>query len=163
HRAADPCRDRRARGGARESGGATMAARGAAEGEPSEQNPNETGGNSGTRRAVADCEAREASEPSYATRIFELTSPGGGAFALSGQPAAGAQGELAGVLMIRAYHRANEERRTEVLIPHSAHGTNPASTAIAGYRVVQLKSEANGEVDLLDLERNLDAETAAFM
>src|SRR5438552_6579098 len=79
------------------------------------------------------------------------------------QPAAGAQGELAGVLMIRAYHLANGERRTKVLIPDSAHGTNPASTAIAGYRVVQLKSEANGEVDLLDLERHLDSETAAFM
>ncbi|HEV8639877.1 MAG TPA: aminomethyl-transferring glycine dehydrogenase subunit GcvPB [Methylomirabilota bacterium] len=83
--------------------------------------------------------------------------------AVSLQPAAGAQGELAGVLMIRAYHLANGERRTKVLIPDSAHGTNPASTAIAGYRVVQLKSEANGEVDVLDLERNLDNETAAFM
>jgi glycine dehydrogenase subunit 2 len=83
--------------------------------------------------------------------------------AVSLQPAAGAQGELAGVLMIRAYHLANGEKRTKVLIPDSAHGTNPASTAIAGYKVVQLKSEANGEVDLLDLERNLDTETAAFM
>src|SRR6266508_4336389 len=83
--------------------------------------------------------------------------------AVSLQPAAGAQGELAGVLMIRAYHLANGEKRTKVLVPDSAHGTNPASTAIAGYRVVQLKSEANGEVDVLDLERNLDDETAAFM
>src|SRR5205807_3091103 len=79
------------------------------------------------------------------------------------QPAAGAQGELAGVLMIRAYHLARGERRTKVLVPDSAHGTNPASTAIAGYRVVELKSERTGEVDLLDLERQLDAETAAFM
>src|SRR5437899_10473347 len=79
------------------------------------------------------------------------------------QPAAGAQGELAGVLMIRAYHLARGERRTKVLVPDSAHGTNPASTAIAGYRVVELKSERTGEVDLLDLERHLDAETAAFM
>jgi len=79
------------------------------------------------------------------------------------QPAAGAQGELAGVLMIRAYHLARGERRTKVLVPDSAHGTNPASTAIAGYRVVELKSERTGEVDLRDLERHLDAETAAFM
>src|SRR5206468_2027698 len=48
------------------------------------------------------------------------------------QPAAGAQGELAGVLMIRAYHASRGEKRTKVLIPDSAHGTNPASTAIAG-------------------------------
>jgi glycine cleavage system P protein (glycine dehydrogenase) subunit 2 len=79
------------------------------------------------------------------------------------QPAAGAQGELAGVLMIRAYHLARGERRTKVLVPDSAHGTNPASTAIAGYQIVELKSERTGEVDLLDLERHLDAETAAFM
>src|SRR5437016_163594 len=79
------------------------------------------------------------------------------------QPAAGAQGELAGVLMIRAYHLARGERGTRVVVPKSAHGTNPASTAVAGYRVVELKSERTGEVDLLDLERHLDAETAAFM
>src|SRR5499425_3762200 len=68
------------------------------------------------------------------------------------QPAAGAQGELAGVLMIRAYHLARGERRTKVLIPDSAHGTNPASTALAGFSVVELKSESNGDVDLQDLE-----------
>jgi glycine dehydrogenase subunit 2 len=83
--------------------------------------------------------------------------------AVSLQPAAGAQGELAGVLMIRAYHLARGERRTKVLVPDSAHGTNPASTAIAGYRVVQIKSDASGQVDLLDLERHLDEEVAAFM
>ena len=69
------------------------------------------------------------------------------------QPAAGAQGEFAGVLMIRAYHLSRGERRHKVLIPDSAHGTNPASTALAGFTVVELKSEANGEVDLADLER----------
>jgi glycine dehydrogenase subunit 2 len=79
------------------------------------------------------------------------------------QPAAGAQGELAGALMIRAYHLARGERRRKVLIPDSAHGTNPASTALAGLAVVQLKSEANGEVDLADLERHLDDDVAAFM
>ncbi|HUG37224.1 MAG TPA: aminomethyl-transferring glycine dehydrogenase subunit GcvPB [Candidatus Limnocylindrales bacterium] len=79
------------------------------------------------------------------------------------QPAAGAQGELAGVLMIRAYHLSRGERRHKVLIPDSAHGTNPASTALAGYSVVELKSEAAGEVDLADLEKHLDEDVAAFM
>src|SRR5262249_5614344 len=68
-----------------------------------------------------------------------------------------------GVLMIRAYHLARGERRSKVLIPDSAHGTNPASTALAGYSVVQLKSDDNGEVDLADLERHLDEQVAAFM
>jgi glycine dehydrogenase subunit 2 len=83
--------------------------------------------------------------------------------AVSLQPAAGAQGELAGVLMIRAWHEANGEKRTTVLVPDSAHGTNPASTAIAGYEVIEVKSDANGEVDLLDLERHLGGDVAAFM
>jgi glycine cleavage system P protein (glycine dehydrogenase) subunit 2 len=87
----------------------------------------------------------------------------GGMDAVSLQPAAGAQGELAGVLMIRAFHLANGEKRTKVLVPDSAHGTNPASTAIAGYEVVQLKSAANGEVDLGELERALGTDVAAFM
>jgi glycine dehydrogenase subunit 2 len=83
--------------------------------------------------------------------------------AVSLQPAAGAQGELAGVLMIRAYHLANGEKRTKVLVPDSAHGTNPASTAIAGYEVVQLRSDDNGEVDLGELAKNLGPDVAAFM
>jgi glycine dehydrogenase subunit 2 len=83
--------------------------------------------------------------------------------AVSLQPAAGAQGELAGVLMIQAWHAANGERRTKVLVPDSAHGTNPASTAVAGYQVLEVTSDANGEVDLLDLERHLGTDVAAFM
>ena len=83
--------------------------------------------------------------------------------AVSLQPAAGAQGELAGVLMIRAYHASRGEKRTKVLIPDSAHGTNPASTAIAGYEVIEVKSDANGEVDLGDLARHLGDDVAAFM
>ncbi|MFQ5898076.1 MAG: aminomethyl-transferring glycine dehydrogenase subunit GcvPB [Candidatus Methylomirabilia bacterium] len=83
--------------------------------------------------------------------------------AVSLQPAAGAQGELAGVLMIRAYHLAKGEKRHKVLVPDSAHGTNPASTTLAGYEVIQLKSDAAGEVDLLDLEQHLDEDVAAFM
>jgi glycine dehydrogenase subunit 2 len=83
--------------------------------------------------------------------------------AVSLQPAAGAQGELAGVLMIRAYHAARGEKRTKVLIPDSAHGTNPASTALAGYDVIEVKSDPEGQVDLADLERHLGADVAAFM
>ena len=83
--------------------------------------------------------------------------------AVSLQPAAGAQGELAGVLMIRAYHEARGEKRTKVLVPDSAHGTNPASTAIAGYEVAEVRSLPNGEVDLEALGRHLDTDVAAFM
>jgi len=83
--------------------------------------------------------------------------------AVSLQPAAGAQGEFAGVLMIRAYHASRGEKRTKVLIPDSAHGTNPASTAIAGYEVVEVKSLPNGEVDLDALTREVGPDVAAFM
>jgi glycine dehydrogenase subunit 2 len=83
--------------------------------------------------------------------------------AVSLQPAAGAQGEFAGVLMIRAYHQSRGEQRTKVLIPDSAHGTNPASTAIAGYEVVEIKSLPNGEVDLESLARAVGSDVAAFM
>ncbi len=97
-------------------------------------------------------------------RLAELLAEIVGMDAVSLQPAAGAQGELSGVLMIRAYHLDREGRpRRKVLVPDSAHGTNPASTAIAGYQTVQLKSDAHGEVDLLDLERNLDEDVAALM
>jgi glycine cleavage system P protein (glycine dehydrogenase) subunit 2 len=97
-------------------------------------------------------------------RLGEMLAEIVGMDAVSLQPAAGAQGELAGVLMIRAYHLDREGHpRTKVLIPDSAHGTNPASTAIAGYQTIQLKSDAHGEVDLADLERNLDEDVAAFM
>jgi glycine dehydrogenase subunit 2 len=97
-------------------------------------------------------------------RLGEMLAEIVGMDAVSLQAAAGAQGELAGVLMIRAYHLDREGRpRTKVLVPDSAHGTNPASTAIAGYQTIQLKSDAQGEVDLADLERNLDEDVAAFM
>ncbi len=87
----------------------------------------------------------------------------GGMDAVSLQPAAGAQGELAGILMIRAYHLSRGERRTKVLVPNSAHGTNPASTAIAGYEVVEVKSTGTGEVDVDDLAAHLGPDVAAFM
>ena len=72
--------------------------------------------------------------------------------AVSLQPNSGAQGEFAGLMTIRAYHRdRGDSRRTVVLIPSSAHGTNPASAAMAGLKVVVTACDANGNVDLTDL------------
>ena len=79
------------------------------------------------------------------------------------QPAAGAQGEFAGMLMIRAYHSAQGRMRTKVLIPDSAHGTNPASATLVGYQVQVVRSNAEGLVDLDDLKRLADEDCAALM
>jgi glycine dehydrogenase subunit 2 len=80
------------------------------------------------------------------------------------QPAAGAQGELAGLLMIRAAHHARgQASRTVVLIPDSAHGTNPASATLAGYQVDVIKSTADGLVDVDDLRRKATDRCAALM
>ncbi|RMH61594.1 MAG: glycine dehydrogenase subunit 2 [Zetaproteobacteria bacterium] len=80
------------------------------------------------------------------------------------QPAAGAHGELTGIMMIRAWHdsRGDHQRRI-VLVPDSAHGTNPASAALAGMRTVELKSAANGQIDLDELSAKLSDEVAALM
>ena len=83
--------------------------------------------------------------------------------AVSLQPAAGAQGELTGLLMIRAYLTDRGDRRKVVLIPDSAHGTNPASVTIAGYEVHNIKSNARGCVDLAELERAMTDGVAALM
>ncbi len=73
----------------------------------------------------------------------------GGFAGVTLQPAAGAQGELGGVLIMRAYHRARgETQRDTILVPDSAHGTNPASTSMSGLRVVQIPSDKRGNVDL---------------
>jgi len=79
------------------------------------------------------------------------------------QPVAGAHGELTGLMLIRAYHEAQGTPRKNILIPDSAHGTNPASVTIAGYKAIQIKSNENGLVDLDDLEKHLDQDTAALM
>ena len=80
------------------------------------------------------------------------------------QPAAGAHGELTGILLIRAYHEARGEgHRDKVIVPDSAHGTNPATAAMAGYRVVEVASDRRGGVDLAELERVLDDRVAALM
>jgi glycine dehydrogenase subunit 2 len=83
--------------------------------------------------------------------------------AVSLQPAAGAQGELTALLVAAAYFRDKGEKRSRVLIPDSAHGTNPASAALAGFDTVSIKSNAQGMVDLADLKTKLDERTAVFM
>lgn len=80
------------------------------------------------------------------------------------QPAAGAHGEWTGLMMIRAYHEANNDlKRTKVIVPDSAHGTNPASATVAGFETITVKSDENGLVDLKDLRRVVDDQTAALM
>jgi glycine dehydrogenase subunit 2 len=79
------------------------------------------------------------------------------------QPSAGAQGELAGILMVRAAHAKAGNPRTTVLIPDSAHGTNPASAHFAGYKVRELKSNARGTLDLHVLQEAMTEDVAALM
>ena len=87
----------------------------------------------------------------------------GGMDAVTLQPAAGAAGEFTGIQIARAYHDHNGEgHRSEIIVPDSAHGTNPASAAMAGYDVVEIPSE-EGRVDLDALEAALSDETAALM
>ncbi len=79
-------------------------------------------------------------------------------------PAAGAQGELAGILMIRAYHLSRgDSKRTKILVPNSAHGTNPATCTMAGYNVVELPSDARGNVDLAALRAACGDDVAGMM
>ncbi|MBX5491004.1 MAG: aminomethyl-transferring glycine dehydrogenase subunit GcvPB [Chloroflexi bacterium] len=92
--------------------------------------------------------------------LAELTGYG----AVSLQPAAGAHGELTGLLIIRAHHRARgEAHRRRVLVPDSAHGTNPASAAMVGYETVTLRSDERGNVDLRALEAALGPDVAGLM
>ncbi|MGM9968136.1 aminomethyl-transferring glycine dehydrogenase subunit GcvPB [uncultured Rummeliibacillus sp.] len=80
------------------------------------------------------------------------------------QPAAGAHGEWTALMMIRAFHEANGETgRTKVIVPDSAHGTNPASANVAGFDIVTVKSDENGLVDLEDLRKVVGPDTAALM
>jgi glycine dehydrogenase subunit 2 len=79
------------------------------------------------------------------------------------QPAAGAHGELTGLLLIRAYHKSLGKPRKKILIPDSAHGTNPATAAMVGYAVENLKSDARGMVDVASLAAQMNDEVAALM
>ncbi len=91
--------------------------------------------------------------------LLEIT----GMDAITLQPAAGAHGEFTGILLVRAYHESKGNARKKILIPDSAHGTNPATAAVCGYQVANLKSNAQGMVDLAELERMVDEDTAALM
>ncbi len=84
--------------------------------------------------------------------------------AVSLAPAAGAQGEFAGILMIRKYHQERgDTKRTKILVPNSAHGTNPATCTMAGFEVVELPSDDNGDVDLAALRAACDDTVAGMM
>jgi glycine dehydrogenase subunit 2 len=95
-----------------------------------------------------------------ANALCEVT----GMDAFSLQPAAGAQGEFTGLLMIHAYHASRQDtKRTKVIVPDSAHGTNPASATMAGYTVVSVPTNTQGGVDLDALKAVLNDEVAALM
>src|ERR1700722_17555230 len=79
------------------------------------------------------------------------------------QPAAGANGEVTGLMVVRAYHQSKGNPRTKVIIPDSAHGTNPATAAICGYQVENLPSNSLGMVDVAQLEHVVTEDTAALM
>ena len=79
------------------------------------------------------------------------------------QPSAGSHGELAGVLLTRAYHEDRGEHRTKVLTPDTAHGTNPATVTMAGYELVKVGTDANGNVDIEDLRAKATEDVACLM
>ncbi|HAD07339.1 MAG TPA: aminomethyl-transferring glycine dehydrogenase subunit GcvPB, partial [Anaerolineaceae bacterium] len=80
------------------------------------------------------------------------------------QPAAGAQGEFTGVMIIRAYHKSRgDTKRTKILVPDSAHGTNPATSAMSGYEVVHIPSDSRGNVDIEALRAACDETVAGLM
>ncbi len=87
----------------------------------------------------------------------------GGVDAVTLQPAAGAHAELTGILIARKYHEDQGKPRRIVLVPDSAHGTNPASVTLAGYEVRVVRSTDRGTIDLEDLDRNLSEDVAVFM
>ncbi|HEX4131327.1 MAG TPA: aminomethyl-transferring glycine dehydrogenase subunit GcvPB [Pirellulales bacterium] len=96
-------------------------------------------------------------------RLQQMLAEIAGLEAVSLQPAAGAQGEMTALMVAAAYFRDAGQRRTKVLAPDSAHGTNPASAAVAGFQAVTVKSTPQGFVDLSDLRAHLDDQTAVFM
>lgn len=83
--------------------------------------------------------------------------------AISLQPAAGAHGELAGMMIVKKYFQSKGEDRKKVIIPDSAHGTNPASAAMCGFEIVEIKSNEKGQVDIESLKSVLDQDVAAIM
>ena len=79
------------------------------------------------------------------------------------QPSAGAHGEFVGMLISHAYHVKNGRKRDKIIIPDSAHGTNPASAAMCGFEIVEIKSNSHGLIDIETLKRSMDSDVAALM
>jgi glycine dehydrogenase subunit 2 len=96
-------------------------------------------------------------------RLQEMLAEVVGLDAVTLQPAAGSQGELTGLTLMRAYFADRGEHRTEVIIPDTAHGTNPASVAMAGYTLVRVKTDVRGNVDVDDLRGKVGEHTAGLM
>jgi glycine dehydrogenase subunit 2 len=98
-------------------------------------------------------------------RLQEILQEVTGLDAVSLQPAAGSQGELTGLMLVRAYFadRGEGEQRRKVVIPDTAHGTNPASVTMAGYELTHVKTDARGNIDVEDLRTKVDETTAALM
>ena len=98
-------------------------------------------------------------------RLQEILAEVTGLDAVSLQPAAGSQGELTGLLLARAYFAARREgeQRRKVVIPDTAHGTNPASVTMAGYELTHVQTDARGNIDVDDLRGKVDEHTAALM
>lgn len=93
-------------------------------------------------------------------RLAEVT----GMDSVTLQPAAGAHGEMLGLMLIRAYHRSKGElNRNKIIVPDSAHGTNPASAAVAGFEIVEIKSNSDGSVNIDALKDALDENVAGLM
>jgi glycine dehydrogenase subunit 2 len=98
-------------------------------------------------------------------RLQEILAEVTGLDAVSLQPAAGSQGELTGLLLVRAYFaaRGEAEQRRKVVIPDTAHGTNPASVTMAGFELTHVQTDARGNIDVDDLRGKVDDQTAALM
>jgi glycine dehydrogenase subunit 2 len=98
-------------------------------------------------------------------RLQEILAEVTGLDAVSLQPAAGSQGELTGLMLVRAYFedKGETDQRRKVVIPDTAHGTNPASVTMAGYEVEHVKTDARGNIDVDDLRLHVDEHTAALM
>ena len=95
--------------------------------------------------------------------LEQLLSEITGMDAFTMHPMAGAHGELTGMMLIAAYHKDKGNRKTEVLIPDEAHGTNPSSAAIAGFNIVTIPTSDNGTLDIAALKERLNEKTAAIM
>jgi glycine dehydrogenase subunit 2 len=98
-------------------------------------------------------------------RLQEILVEVTGLDAVSLQPAAGSQGELTGLLLFRAYFasRGEDEQRRKIVIPDTAHGTNPASVTMAGYELTPVKTDPRGNIDVDDLRSKVDGATAGLM